>query len=133
MSPLPPAASACVATFSKPPKGAAHARIVVHAERDARGWQVRIVRFTERQSFTDPACDDIESVESLIERFLDDGWGQVLLQTPDADVHILQKFKQGAWKRTMRNLLIALFVIAGSACSLAQDHYRVHLDLAGIK
>lgn len=102
MSLLPPAASACVATFSKPPKGAAHARIVVHAERDARGWQVRIVRFTERQSFTDPAGDAIESVESLIERFLDDGWGQVLLQTPDADVHILQKFKQGAWKRTMR-------------------------------
>jgi predicted metalloprotease with PDZ domain len=33
----------------------------------------------------------------------------------------------------MRNFLIALLVIAGSACSFAQDHYRVHLDLAGIR
>lgn len=102
MSLLPPAVSACVATFSKPPKGAAHARIVVHAEPAVGGWQVRIVRFTERQSFTDPADDAVESVESLIERFLNDGWGQVLLQTPEADVHILQKFKQGAWRRTIR-------------------------------
>lgn len=102
MSFLPHDAAACVATFSRPPKGAEHARIVVYAERAADGWELRIVRFTERQSFTDPSDDAVEFPESLIERFLNDGWGQVLLQTPGADVHILQKFKQGAFKRTIR-------------------------------
>lgn len=102
MSLLPSTATACVATFSKPPKGAEHARIVVTAERDSGPWQVRVVRFTERQSFTDPAGPLVESCDAVFERLLNDGWGQVLIQTPEADVHVLQKFKQGAWKRTVR-------------------------------
>ena len=102
MSFLPSTATACVATFSKPPKGAEHARIVVTAERDSGPWQVRVVRFTERQSFTDPAGPLVESCDAVFERLLSDGWGQALIQTPEADVHVLQKFKQGAWKRTVR-------------------------------
>lgn len=75
---------------------------MVYAERVADGWELRIVRFTERQSFTDPAASIAPVLDEVIERFLNDGWGQALLQTPEADVHILQKFKQGAWKRTVR-------------------------------
>ncbi|MBU3680157.1 MAG: SAM-dependent methyltransferase [Candidatus Kapabacteria bacterium] len=99
---LPEHAQQCVATFSKPPKGAEHVRLVVYAERRAAVWELRIMRFTHRQSFTDPAGNGVESMDSVIERFLNDGWGQVLLQTPEADAHILQKFKQGAWRRTVR-------------------------------
>lgn len=102
MSFLSPTATACVVTFSKPPKGAEHTRIVVSAVRDSGPWQVRVVRFTERQSFTDPAGPLVESCDAVFERLLNEGWGQALIQTPEADVHILQKFKQGAWKRTVR-------------------------------
>lgn len=102
MSFLPPSASACVATFSKPPKGAGHARIVVYAERTAKGWRGRVMRFTERQSFTDPAGPLVDSIDVILDQFLLDGWGQVLLQTPESDVHILQTFKRGALRRTTR-------------------------------
>ena len=102
MSFLPPSATACVATFSKPPKGTEHVRLVVYAEHTSDGWRMRFVRFTERQSFTDPAGPLVGSIDDVITGVLDQGWGQLLLQTPESDVHILQKFKQGSLRRTVR-------------------------------
>jgi SAM-dependent methyltransferase len=99
---LPEQAQQCVVTFSKPPKGVEHVRLVLAAEQFTEGWSVRIERFTERQSFTDPAGPLVESIDGMIEGFLDQGWGQALIQSPNSDTHILQKFKQGAWRRTVR-------------------------------
>lgn len=78
-------------------------RVVIYAEHTPDGWRVRLVRFTERQSFTDPAGPLVPSIDEVITRILDQGWGQVVLQTPESDVQILQKFTRGSLRRTVRS------------------------------
>ncbi len=102
MSLLPPTADACVATFSKPPKGVPYQRVVLSAQRTDSGWRTRIERFTSKQSFTDPAGPLVQGVEESIELLLQQGWRQALLQTPQSDVHVLQTTKGGSQQRTVR-------------------------------
>lgn len=93
---------ACIATFSKPPKGAAHERLVLSAQRGPDGWHVRVERFTKKQAFTDAAAPPVEDVNVLLESFLHEGWGQTLIQTPNEDIHILQSLKGDDLRRTTK-------------------------------
>jgi SAM-dependent methyltransferase len=102
MSLLAPSHLACIATFSKPRKGAVHTRVVVSGVRHADGWHVRVERFTAKQAFTDAAMPPLEDVNTVLEPFLNEGWGQVLIQTPTEDIQILQSMKGADLRRTMK-------------------------------
>ena len=99
---MPQAAEACVATFSKPPKGAAETRIVIEAKLHDGAWEFRIQRFTQRQARTDAASAPVRSIEEVVESMLSQGWGQTLIQTPIGDVLILQTLKNGQLRRTVK-------------------------------
>jgi len=83
-------ATAFIATFSKPPKGAGHIRIVVSGSRNTTGWHIRKESFTQKQSFTAPSGERIVSVMEALAPLFEREFKQILVQTPEADVQILR-------------------------------------------
>lgn len=79
-----------IATFSKPPKGGSHIRVVVSGARGTDGWQIRKESFTAKQAFTAPSGERIVNVLDSLQPLFTRGFRQALIQTPDADLHILR-------------------------------------------
>lgn len=83
-------ATAFIATFSKPPKGAGHIRVVISGTRNTAGWFIRKESFTQKQSFTAPAGERIMNVMEVLAPLFEREFKQILVQTPEADVQILR-------------------------------------------
>jgi len=91
---LDASAQPAILTLSNPMPGVEHLRCCIACEPSTLGWTIRVERFTQRQSFTEPLQSGVQQLSDALYPLVELRYRNMLVQTPLHDTTVLRSFKR---------------------------------------